>query len=261
MIRLLRTTIHRLTRTNTVSIRKITMGSTRDTLQVLVSMGLRLRWDERDQIGRVTEPEEDSEAKKNKAKEEEEEEEGSTILRYLKDLERRAQQVSERYLVSSLLAGPDNESDEALDVPVLLGSFPAGATLPSGGTDWVLQKLGLEHAAAAQISSAIMTVRETVQAGADASTAQASGTKPWVVTRLLGGDTDANDVQAMDADAGTLGTLIGEMRPRLSFEITLPAFPTRPVCFLVGLLPSSSSSLHHPNPSLWGGLISYRVSS
>jgi hypothetical protein len=126
--------------------------------QVLVSMGLRLRWDERDQIGRVTEPEEDSEAKKNKAKEEEEEEEGSTILRYLKDLERRAQQVSERYLVSSLLAGPDNESDEALDVPVLLGSFPAGATLPSGGTDWVLQKLGLEHTTAAQASSAMVTV-------------------------------------------------------------------------------------------------------
>lgn len=156
---------------------------------------------------------------------------------FLGKLARAAQTVSARHLLGSLLAGPDSEADDALDIPLLLGSPP---DRPGKTLDWLLARLGLAH-----LDPSLLTIREPFE---EASAQQQH--QPWVLARL-----SACQVQtaAADPEHAELETLLAALRPRLSLEIELPESPNRPVCLLVGPIPQALN--------VWGGLISYRVSS
>ncbi|KAA1077559.1 hypothetical protein PGT21_011829 [Puccinia graminis f. sp. tritici] len=221
----------------------IDIQATQDTLKVLQTIGLDLSWDESHQIAHPT----GSQAALIK-KEGAEAEEKS--LSYLSRLASLAQTVSARHLVSSLLAGPDNEADDSLDIPLFLG-HPSTSLNGSNKTetlDWVLGQLGLGH-----LDHAQLTIREPFDDGQRITPQSSLDQPPWVLNRLS--ESQAIQTSTADPDRTALEQLLARLRPRLSLEIEVSdSCANRPVCLLVGPIPDS---LSHS----WGGLISYRVST
>ncbi|KNZ46545.1 hypothetical protein VP01_717g3 [Puccinia sorghi] len=199
-------------------------------------MGLQLRWEGEQQVARVAEEQE------------------ATMIdgesgRYLRELAGVAQEVSERHLVSSLVAGPDNEADDSLDLPLFLGPAPSP---PHRVVPWVLAQLGLPP-----LDPSALTFREPFPdqqqslPTTEQQQQQQQHQEPWVLTRLAAAQPDLaiQDTHQL----ARLQQLIVGLRPRLSLEITLPTHPTKPLCLLLGPLPIPLRP--------WAGLISYRVAS
>jgi len=164
--------------------------------------------------------------------------------RYLRELAGVAQEVSERHLVSSLVAGPDNETDSTVDLPLFLGPAPAP---PDAVVPWLLAQLGLAH-----LDHSALTFREPFPDRPPTTQQdQQLQEQPWVLSRLAAAQPD---LAIQDAhQLARLQQLLLGLRPRLSLEICLPDHPSKPLCLLLGSLPFP------PRP--WGGLISYRVAS
>ncbi|KAI7951681.1 hypothetical protein MJO28_007365 [Puccinia striiformis f. sp. tritici] len=192
------------------------------TLKTLTEIGVKVEWKQEYQLSVPISTTTNNHADQKKT------------IEYLVRLADQGKSIAEAHLMGSLLAGPDNETDDSVDIPLLLGKPDSTAT-PE--VDWVLSRLGIKNHQ--------LIIRESVKT-TDNLTPEKQ--QPWVLSRL-----PTENATSIQSDKTELESLITNLKPRLSVEVITDDHPNKSICILVGLVPQSDG--------VWGGLISYRIST
>ncbi|POW10104.1 hypothetical protein PSTT_06309 [Puccinia striiformis] len=100
------------------------------TLKTLTEIGVKVEWKDEYQLSAPISTTTNNHADQKKT------------IEYLVRLADQGKSIAEAHLMGSLLAGPDNETDDSVDIPLLLGKPDSTAT-PE--VDWVLSRLGIKN--------------------------------------------------------------------------------------------------------------------
>ncbi|MBW0497098.1 hypothetical protein O181_036813 [Austropuccinia psidii MF-1] len=228
-----------------------------ETLGALNQLGIKLQWDSNYQAAI---PQGLSQATDFKIPEQQDQ--------FLKKLVDESTSISFENLMSSLVAGPDNESDEPVDVPIYLGNPSIAHSVENNQVDklkhWILESLGipLNQTIIAREELSISPKNQSV------NTLQSNSTA-WALKRLTESSTfqsKSNQLSTSSTNPSQfeiLNSLFNQLQPRWNFEIEIQS---KIVCCLIGQvkLSSNSSRLEQDHNTLsddWMGLISYRIAT